>query len=289
MPAKIAVCLSFDFDGFSVWISNFRTESPNALSRGEFGRVGVGRILDLLGERALPATFFIPGHTVEAFPDTCARIAEAGHEIGHHGYLHENPRRLEDEGERRVLERGIELIEGIAGAPPRGYRAPAGSFSTRTLELLVEYGFHYDSSLMADDFTPYYPRSGDRAPNDGPFEYGKTLDLVELPFSWNLDDFPFFEYTATRMGVSPGLADPDRVYSVWSGEFDFLYQRLGAGVYTLTMHPQVIGRGHRMLMLERLLDYIAGHEGVEFTTMDAFAGTWREANVFPGPDAVLPR
>lgn len=282
MAPDITVCLSFDFDAFSVWISNFRTESPNALSRGEFGKVGAGRILHLLAERELPATWFIPGHTIEAFPDVCVEVAKAGHEIGHHGYLHENPRRLEADQEREVLERGIGLIEGLCGRAPRGYRAPAGSFSGRTLAYLVEYGFRYDSSLLGDDFSPYYCRSGDRAPSDGPFEFGKHIDLVELPFSWNLDDFPAFEYTASRLGVSPGLADPDRVYSIWAGEFDFLYQRLGSGVYTLTMHPQTIGRGHRLLMLERLLDYIQGHGGVRFSTMEAHAAAWRDAHPFAG-------
>ncbi len=275
MSPDITVCLSFDFDAMSVWIQNFRTDSPNALSRGEFGRVGAGRILDLLAERDLPATWFIPGHTIEAFPDTCARIASAGHEIGHHGYCHENPKRQEPEQERAILERGIELIDKLAGRPPRGYRAPAGSFSHRTIEYLVEYDFTYDSSMMADDFTPYYCRVGDRASVDAPYEFGRRVDLVELPFSWNLDDFPAFEYTASRLGVSPGLADPDRVYSIWAGEFEFLYRKLGSGVYTLTMHPQTIGRGHRLLMLETLLDHIQSHPGVRFSTMADCAAAWR--------------
>ncbi len=278
MQRDVTICLSFDFDAMSVWISNFRTESPNALSRGEFGKVGAGRILDLLAERELPATWFIPGHTIEAFPEVCARIADAGHEVGHHGYCHENPRRQEPEGERAILERGIELIEKLSGRPPRGYRAPAGSFSHRTVEYLVEYGFAYDSSMMADDFTPYYCRVGDRAAIDAPYEFGRRVDLVELPFSWNLDDFPAFEYTASRLGVSPGLADPERVYSIWAGEFEFLYNKLGTGVYTLTMHPQTIGRGHRLLMLEALLDHIQSHPGVRFCTMGEHAAAWRASN-----------
>ena len=144
--------------------------------------------------------------------------------------------------------------------------------------FLVEYGFGYDSSMMADDFTPYYCRVGDRASLEAPYEFGKRVDLVELPFSWNLDDFPAFEYTASRLGVSPGLADPQRVYSIWAGEFEFLYKRLRKGVYTLTMHPQTIGRGHRMLMLESLLDHIQSHPGVRFQTMGQYAESWRAAN-----------
>lgn len=275
MKQDVTVCLSFDFDAMSVWISSFRTDSPNALSRGEFGRVGAGRILDLLALREIPSTWFIPGHTIEAFPQTCERVVADGHEVGHHGYCHENPKGQSEEEERATLERGSELIRKLAGQAPRGYRAPAGSFSQRTVALLAERGFRYDSSLLGDDFTPYYCRVGDEAATDRPYVFGKRVDLVELPFSWNLDDFPAFEFTATRHGTNPGLADPERVFNIWRGEFDYLYERLGAGVYVLTMHPQTIGRGHRMLMLERLLDHIAERSGVRFETMGAYADRWR--------------
>ena len=142
MPARIQVCLSFDFDAMSLWIANFQTDSPNALSRGEFGgRVGAPRLLDLLRERGLRSTWFIPGHTVEAFPEVCRRIAAEGHEIGHHGYCHENPRKLDRDQEVAVIERGIRCIESITGIKPRGYRCPSGSFTQRSIELLHQYGF----------------------------------------------------------------------------------------------------------------------------------------------------
>jgi peptidoglycan/xylan/chitin deacetylase (PgdA/CDA1 family) len=278
MTADIQVCLSFDFDAMSLWIANFQTDSPNALSRGEFGRVGATRLLDLLRERAIRSTWFVPGHTIEAFPNECRRIVGEGHEVGHHGYCHENPRKLDPEQEAAVLERGIRCIVELAGAPPRGYRCPSGSFNQRTLELLARYGFRYDSSMMADDFTPYYCRVGDQSPPDAPYVFGRRIDLVELPFSWSLDDFPFFEYTASRRGISPGLADPERVMRVWWGDFEYLRRKLGRGVYTLTMHPQVIGRGHRLLMLEELLDRIAAVDGVEFATMGEVAEGWRARN-----------
>src|SRR5215207_924898 len=85
------VCLTFDFDAISLWIGPFAARSPSAISRGEFGAVGVGRILTLLERMAIPATFFITGHTAETYPTIVRDIAAAGHEIGHHGYLHENP------------------------------------------------------------------------------------------------------------------------------------------------------------------------------------------------------
>ena len=281
MTKDITVCLSYDFDAMSLWIANFRTESPNALSRGEFGQIGAQRLLDLLGEYCIKATWFIPGHTIEAFPVECQRIVKEGHEVGHHGYCHENPRRLELEKERVILERGIALIKDLTGNAPQGYRSPAGSFSSNTLRLLIDYRFVYDSSMLANDFTPYYCRDGIKASIDAPYDFGKSVDLVEMPFSWNLDDFPFFEYTSSRHGISPGLADPARVYDVWAGDFEYLYTKLGKGVFILTMHPQVIGRGHRLLMLERFIKHLNSHEGVTFSTMGEFVRRWKTEHPFP--------
>jgi peptidoglycan/xylan/chitin deacetylase (PgdA/CDA1 family) len=280
MAKDVTVCLSYDFDAMSVWIANFRTDSPNALSRGEFGQVGAQRILDLLAEYDIKSTWFVPGHTIEAFPAECQRLVDESHEVGHHGYCHENPALLELEKERAILERGIALIKDLTGRAPRGYRSPAGSFSPHTLRLLLDYGFVYDSSLLGNDFTPYYCRDGIKASIDAPYDFGKAVDLVEMPFSWHLDDFPFFEYTSSRRGISQGLADPARVYDVWAGDFEYLYTKLGQGVFILTMHPQVIGRGHRMLMLERFIKDLQSHDGVTFSTMGDFAQRWKAGHPF---------
>ena len=101
-----------------------------------------------------------------------------------------------------------------------------------------------------------------------------------MPFSWNLDDFPFFEYTSSRRGISQGLADHARVYDVWAGDFEYLYTKLGKGVFILTMHPQVIGRGHRLLMLERFIKDLQSHEGVTFSTMGDFVQCWKADHPF---------
>lgn len=280
-PSKdIAVCLSFDFDGISVWSGSFRTRSPSTLSRGEFGKVGTARILDLLDRYRLPASWFIPGHTAETYPDSVRRIADAGHELGHHGYCHENPRSLSADQERDILERGIACLQRVTGTAPIGYRSPAADVSPVTHSLLLEYGFVYDSSMMADDFTPYYCRVGDEMRTDAPYVFGQEIDVLELPLDWSLDDWPYFNLHWPANHV--GLRTPDEVYQIWAADFDFLYDRIGQGVYTLTMHPQVIGRGHRLLMLERLIDYFQGHDGVAFKTMGQVATEWKQAHPLRG-------
>ncbi|MGO9603268.1 MAG: polysaccharide deacetylase family protein [Candidatus Binataceae bacterium] len=276
MNPKISVCLSFDFDALSLWIGGFRARSLSAISRGEFGRVGAMRLLDMLKHWGISSTWFVPGHSAETFPQVIERIAAEGHELGNHGYLHTHPKSPEDE--EQILVHGNEVLTRMTGRKPIGFRSPGAGLSENMVGLLVKHGFSYDSSLMGDDFTPYYMRIGDQAPADGPYVFGKPVDVVELPFTWGLDDFPAFEYVTSRGGIQQGLASPNAVYDIWAGDFDYLYNRIGAGVYTLTMHPQVIGRGHRLLMLERLVDHIRSHRDVEFATMAQVAATWRRAN-----------
>lgn len=272
--ARLTVCLSFDFDAVSVWLGS---NNPSELSRGEFGAVAVERLLPMLAGRGISATFFVPGHTASVYPELVKRIVAEGHELAHHGWLHENPVDLDVTAERAALERGIEELQRAAGVTPAGWRSPSWAMSTSSIELLVEYGFVYDSSLMGHDFFPYYVRRGDVWSTDGSFTLGLPCGLVELPVYWGLDDFPVFEFVRGR---NSGLAAPSAVQEIWQGDFDFAYRDCPDGVYTLTMHPQVIGRGHRFLMLERLIDHMRQHD-VRFATMHAVAGEWRAANPLP--------
>lgn len=276
MGAKISVCLTFDFDAMSVWIGTFHARSPSAISRGEFGDVAARRLLPMLRDWGVRSTWFVPGHTADAFSQTVEQIAAAGHEIGHHGYFHDRPKTEDDEA--RDFDRATASLKRITGAEPRGYRSPAAGLMPSTLNCLIERGFLYDSSMMGNDFSPYYCRVGDQAPSDGPFVWGRETGLVELPFTWGLDDFPAFEYVWTRDGVNPGFAPPSRMYEIWSGDFDYLHDRLGEGVYILTMHPQTIGRGHRLLMLERLVRHIRESGGIEFRTMAEVADEFRRSH-----------
>jgi peptidoglycan/xylan/chitin deacetylase (PgdA/CDA1 family) len=278
---RATVCLTFDFDAISIWIGPYGATSPSMISRGEFGVVGVERILRLLERRGISATFFVTGHTADSYPESVRAIVAAGHEIGHHGYLHENPVTLSPEEERRVLERGLAALDGAAGVRPVGYRSPAWDNSPHTVGLLLEYGFRYESSLMGKDFEPYWCRTGDVIQLDGPYLFGPEVDLVELPVSWHLDDFPHFEYVRLANRLSPGLSAPSKVEEIWRDEFDFMYREVPNGVYTLTMHPQVIGRGHRLMLLERLIEHVSAHEGVRFVTLAEAADAFRASHPPP--------
>lgn len=275
---KISVCLSFDFDAISIWVGPRGTRSPNLISRGEFGgKVGADRIIRLLDDEQIPSTWFMPGHTIDTFPDVCKRVADAGHEIGYHGYCHEAPSsRREAVEEKAILEKAIECIERISGKRPAGHRLPGGNLGERWANMLIEQGISYDSSMAPNDFAPVYHRLGDVPRTDGPFEFGKEVDLVILPFDWNMDDAPHFSYEPGS--GRPGLRSPNDVYEIWAAEFDYLYGKLGEGVYALTMHPQTIGKGSRMLMLERLIHYIKEHDGIEFRTLETVASEFREAH-----------
>lgn len=278
---KISVCLSFDFDAISIWVGPRRSKSPVLIARGEFGVVGAERLLTLLDEQQVPATWFIPGHTIDTYPDICRSIAEAGHEIGYHGYCHEAPSSRRDESEERaILERAIACIERISGKSPVGHRVPGGNPGPRWVGMLIDHGFSYDSSMAPHDFAPSYFRLGDVVHTDGPHEFGQEVDLVVLPFDWNLDDWPYF--THDPGSGRPGLRSPNEVFDIWAAEFEYLHRKLGSGVFVLTLHPQCIGKGSRMLMLERLITHIKSCDGVQFQTMAEVAAAFRTARPLKG-------
>ena len=255
---ECAVVISFDVDGASGMINRDPgvEHRPSARSFGDYGpSVAVPHILALLAERGIPASFYVPGWIAERNPSVVERIAEAGHEIGHHGYLHEPPASLSAEQEAEVLDLGSEILRGIVGEAPAGYRSPSWELSDHSLALLRERGFRYDSSLMGGD-APYWAAEG----------------LVELPIHWALDDYPYFVFApidGRRL-----MAAPEHVYAAWRDAFDELYSR--GGVFTLTMHPYIIGRPGRLMMLDRLLDHIQRHPNVGFwraiDLVDEFAG-----------------
>jgi peptidoglycan/xylan/chitin deacetylase (PgdA/CDA1 family) len=257
------VCLTFDFDAMSVWLA-YDNPTPAMLYRGEYGaRVGVPRILAFLATHRLAATFFVPGHTVDSFPNETESILANGHEIAHHSYAHLDPSTQSRDEERADMERAWATLEGI-GVTPLGYRSPSADLSPATLELVEEMGFLYDSSLQADDYEPFRPRIGDRVGRGEPLVRGREARLWELPLSFDLDDWVHFQHNFDP--YRKGGATPSQVFEIWRDEFDWMDDHVDGGILTVTMHPQVIGRGHRMAMLERFVAHCA-ERGARFARM----------------------
>jgi peptidoglycan/xylan/chitin deacetylase (PgdA/CDA1 family) len=210
------VCLSFDFDALSVWLA-YDKVTPATLSRGEYGaRVGVPRILGLLDEREVKATFFVPGHTADSFPAETEAILAAGHEIGHHSYAHIDPSGQSRDEELADMERAWRVLERI-GVRPLGFRSPSADLSESTLALVESLGFLYDSSLMTDDYRPFRPRIGDRVSRGSALERGREARFWELPMSYELDDWVHFQFNFEP--YRKGGAPPSHVLEIWRGEF----------------------------------------------------------------------
>lgn len=265
------VCLTFDFDAISGWIARGMT-SPGPISRGEFGpQAGVPRVLDLLARHGIQSSWYIPGHTLETYPDACRRIADAGHEIGHHGWTHRPPASLTREEEEEELVRANEAIRRLTGRYARGYRSPSWDLSPHSVDLLLAQGFVYDSSMMGDDYLPYRVRMGDRITLEEPAVFGRETTLIEMPISWTLDDYPHFEFLRTPTWVLPGNMNASGVLENWTDDFLYLAQNLEWGVITYTFHPFVIGRGHRMIVLDKLINTLKDRGGVFMTLENAAA------------------
>lgn len=249
------VCLTFDFDAFSLWMSRGMT-SPGPLSRGEFGAYVVPRILRMLAGRGVASTWFVPAHTAETYPDLCREIVDQGHEIALHGWNHEHVSQLTTEQEKEMLARAYESVLRVTGVAPVGNRTPAWDYTEGTVGSLLELGLTYDSSLMATDYRPYFTRTGDSCPPDLPYQFGETTRLVQLPVSWTLDDYPNFEYVRFPEYVLPGMRTPGDVFGNFLDDVRYMVREEPSGVCVITFHPQVIGRGHRMLGLERFIDQL---------------------------------
>ena len=262
------VCLTFDFDALSVWFG-YPNVTPAMLYRGEYGaNVGVPRVLDLLGRYRLPATFFIPGHTVDSFPDEVRMIQDAGHEIGHHSYAHVDPSEQTPDEERADMERAFESLARV-GVKPLGFRSPSGDYSTATLSLIEEHGFVYDSSLMADDFRPYHPRLGDQVTQQTPLVRGQEARVWELPMSYEFDDWPHFQFNFNP--YRNGTSAPSKVLEIWTADLAWMDERVDGGVLTVAMHPQVIGRAHRIAMLATFIQRALALPGLRFACLSDIA------------------
>ena len=208
-----------------------------------------------------------------------------GHEIGVHGYSHENPIAMTREQETAVLDKCIGLIKKLTGKKPRGYVAPWWEFSNVTNELLLERGIMYDHSLMHHDFQPYYVRVGDSwTPIDysqhpktwmRPLKRGKETDLIEIPANWYTDDLPPMMFIK-KAPNSHGFVNPRDIEQMWKDQFDWVYREYDYAVFTMTIHPDVSGRPQVLMMHERLHDHISNHPGVRFCTFEEIAKDFKK-------------
>lgn len=256
---RIAVALTCDFDAHSPWIGGYRQTSPSTLSRGDFGaHVGVSRLLSLFTELDVRTTWFTPGHDLLTFPAQVDSVVAAGHEIAAHGCYHEVLSELAPGEERRLMERQLEQHIAVVGSRPRGYRSPSWEFTDSTLQVLEEFGFDWDSSLMGREFEPYHPQPVTTA-LESASTFGAPSRVLEFPVSWYLDDWPAVEYVP---GVSEQPGSADVMFERWQAIFDYAYDRVPEGLYTLTVHPQTIGRAHHMQEFERFLLGIRSLDGV---------------------------
>lgn len=267
------VCLTFDHDNMSPFISRGMT-TPTPISRGDFGVVATERLLALFARYRIKTTWFTPGHTIETYPDCAQAVFAAGHEIAHHGWTHTVPATLSREEEEAELVRGNAAIKKLTGRNARGYRSPSWDITPHTIALLLKHGFVYDSSLMGHDYLPYQARESDTIELQKPAIRGKATRLVEMPISWTLDDFPVFEYMRNPNGVQAGLMNANAVLENWVDDFVYMRENLDWGILTYTFHPHVIGRGHRMIMLERLIKKLI-ELGAEFQTMEEAVATYQ--------------
>ena len=245
---RCSVVISFDVDVeflWKVWLT--RRPSPIDASQGMYDvKVGVPRVLSMLRRQGIKSTFFVPGRVAEKYPEMVREIAKEGHEIAHHGYLHEDCSKLSVKQEKRMLVRGSEALRRVVGQKPVGARLSLGENSIR---LLAEMGFRYESTLMDDD-KPY------RVEIDG-----RPQKMIELPVCFAFNDTSYFAYT---FGLAKPFLTPREVEAVYRDEFDAMYKEGGYCMYML--HPQIIGRASRLDMLERVIEYMKSKPGVWFAT-----------------------
>lgn len=256
--ARCAVSFTFDMDAESLLHLYHRQDAPRLLGASSalrYGpRIAVPRLVEIARRYGMKLTAYIPGWCVEAYPNAIAALLEEGHEIGHHGWLHEKPNTLDENGEERVLLAGIEAITKATGAPPKGYRAPAYAISPRTVELLIEHGFSYDASLMGDD-VPYLLEN----------DVGK---LLELPSDYALDDWPQY-VNMKEFGFLMQIRSPERALEVFRAEFDAAWRH--GGLWISVFHPFVSGRLARADALVELIEHMQTQGGVWFATMAEIA------------------
>ena len=296
MPKKekeIFVAFGIDVDAVAGQIGSYAGgDSPSDISRGVFAaEVGSPRLLDLFDRFDLKTSWFIPGHSIETFPSEMKAVAKAGHEIGLHGYTHENPIAMTPEQEAAILDKTLRLVKKLSGKSPTGYVAPWGEMSANTPHLLMERGIKYDHSQMHHDFLPYWMRINEewslidysKHPRTWmkPMKMGDRFPIVQIPGSWYLDDLPPMMFMK-KVPNSGGWTNPRDIEDWWRDQFDWVYREMDYAVFTFTIHPDISGRPQTLLMLERIIGHINSHANIKWATFDEIANDFIKRNPFKG-------
>ncbi|MFD1708271.1 polysaccharide deacetylase [Siminovitchia sediminis] len=255
---RCAVAITFDEDSDSLVHLDYPDNAGSLVSTTSWLRygteVGIPRILEMYRKYEIKQTFFIPAWVIERNPWTVEQILRDGHEIAHHGYMHEHPYKQTREDELYWLQRGAEVIKKFTGKHPTGYRAPWFAFSENTADLLAQEGFLYDSSLMEDD-VPYVLNS-------------KSGRLIELPTDWSQDDYPQYVHNDDFNYVMQ-IASPDRAMEVFLANFDAAWEY--GGLWVSVWHPFNTGRPARLRKVEQMIEYMQEKGDVWFATMEEIA------------------
>ncbi|TFK34011.1 glycoside hydrolase/deacetylase [Crucibulum laeve] len=300
MPAKrVLIGFGVDVDAVAGWLGSYGGEnSPLDISRGMYaGEVGVPRLLRLFKKYGITTTWFIPGHSLETFPKEMAAVRDAGHEIGLHGYSHENPVAMSLQQQKDILDHTYKLLtEFNGGISPKGSVAPWWETSKEGTELLLDKGIEYDHSSMAHDSQAYYMRDTDSwtkidytssaAAWMKPLTKGNETGLVCIPANWYLDDLPPMMFIKSSPN-SHGWVNSRDVEQLWKDTFTYCYRQEEEFIFPITIHPDVSGRPHVLLMLERFIEWVNTHENVHWVPMIDMAREFRAKNA-PAVGAKMP-
>lgn len=255
--ARVACAITFDIDTDSILHLEHRERAKSlvsAMSWLKYDEVAVPRILAMYKKFGLKQTFFYPAWCMERYPHLVEAILKDGHEIGAHGYLHENPNQLPAEEELYWLDRQVSIIKAMTGAAPRGWRAPLYNFSEHSAEYLARHGMIYDASLMGDDI-PYVLRT-------------PSGDVIELPSHWAMDDWPHYTH-APEFHYSMPIKSPDEAMNVFMSEFEAMYAN--QGLWVAVWHPFVSGRLARCLRIEQMIEAMLKRGDVWFAPLEQIA------------------
>lgn len=257
--AKCAVAITFDMDTDSILHLAHPDSADTKISTAswlKYDEVAIPRILNLYKKYNLKQTFFVPAWCIERYPKTVELILKDGHELAHHGYLHEHPNELSAEEELYWLQRGIEVITNFSGQRPRGWRAPMYNFSKNSLEFLAKEGFLYDSSLMADDI-PYVLK-----------DKKSSKEVIELPTHWGMDDWPQYTHNGDLEYMMP-INSPKRAMEMYMSEFEAAWEN--GGMWISVWHPFVTGRLARCVSVDKMIQTMLDKGDVWFAPLEEIA------------------